>query len=379
MPARSFDMYSACSSRRLLVASFVAGIVVGGAHCAPDPGGALRRSSPPALPAEGGAPVVDAGTDAEKAKALFVALQGELTTSCGGSCHEGGVNNTPTWLAGPDAYKTIRAYPGIVVPSAISSSLLTKGKHDGPPLTTELAVRATAWLTAEAALLAGVPEITTAEVPVPASGAAEIALPRLGGKISLVGSLAGGILSLKDVALVAAGGSGVRVSGIHLHVRHADGTEEIDQSLANAEVVAAKGQSVLVDIGLVVIPNVSADDKMRIVLDELEASNLADGGAGGCKAVATFQTTAAPALQAACAGCHYTGGTGNGALDLAGLGKSPADFAAACAQAKNKINVGTPAQSAIILAPTGGRPSHPFKNATPAFVTAMTTWIAAEK
>jgi hypothetical protein len=108
-----------------------------------------------------------------------------------------------------------------------------------------------------------------------------------------------------------------------------------------------------------------------------------DGGTpttDGCKAVANFADNAVPAIQAnSCLNCHDSGGSGNSALDLSALASNPPDEETACAQALTRANPTLPAQSDIILAPTGQVANHPFKNASQSFVTMMETWIAAEQ
>ena len=86
-----------------------------------------------------------------------------------------------------------------------------------------------------------------------------------------------------------------------------------------------------------------------------------------------------PAIQAnTCLNCHNTGGSGNASLDLSGLAANPPDDTTACAQALS-ASTPDPAQSDIILAPTGQVADHPFKNASQSFVTMMETWITAEQ
>ena len=361
---------------------FVAAFV-GGTHCGSDAvNGLFNRQNAGGDPTSDSA---DAGPPTPaQAKAMFTALEPALAQTCGGSCHEAGMNGAPPWLKGPDPYATVKAYAGIVTPVAASSSLLTKPKHEGPALAPELATTVSAWLSVEAALIASTPEIATAEIPVP-SAAGTIALPSGLGSITFEASLTAGLLELSDVTLVPPAASGVHVAGIHIVLAHADSTIDTDQSLASADVTAAKGETVSLDIGLVVIPRVAATDRMHFVFDKLEASSAppADAGSnttGGCKDVTSFTTNAVPAIRNnQCLGCHDTGGTGNGALDLSGLNLTPADTAGACAQALNKVDTTTPSNSPIIKAPTGGEPAHPFQGATNAFKTALTTWITAEK
>jgi hypothetical protein len=91
---------------------------------------------------------------AQRAQDLFRKLEPDLTKLCGGSCHVGGtIGNAPRWLAPPDAYVSIKAYPGIITPDPDASELLTKGPHAGPALTGDLATRVRDWLSVEATLL----------------------------------------------------------------------------------------------------------------------------------------------------------------------------------------------------------------------------------
>ena len=57
----------------------------------------------------------DGGPQAPLQQQLFQALEPALVQKCGGACHVDGTTlNAPKWLAGPDDYKTITTYPGIV-------------------------------------------------------------------------------------------------------------------------------------------------------------------------------------------------------------------------------------------------------------------------
>jgi hypothetical protein len=80
-----------------------------------------------------------------------------------------------------------------------------------------------------------------------------------------------------------------------------------------------------------------------------------------------------------CLNCHGAGGSGNGSLDLSPLAATPPDDTTACANALAKVNLSNPAESPIILAPTGGVVGHPFTTATVDFTPAMETWIQAEQ
>lgn len=368
--------YARISRWTIFVAAFM-----GGTHCGDgdeNPLFSQKHSS------DTGSDSADAGPPtAEQAKAMFTALEPTLAQTCGGICHEQGMNGAPAWLKGPDPYATVKAYAGIITPNAASSSLLTKGKHEGPQMPTDLATNVSAWLTVEAALLASTPEIATPDMPVP-TGPVTATLPNSLGQITFTGNLTAGVLELSTMSLVPPAASGVHAAGIHIVLSHADGTYVTDQSLASADVTAAKGFTVSLDVGLVVIPQVQATDMMHFVFDKLESSSAPppDAGSttGGCKDVTSFTTNAVPAIQNnTCLNCHDSGGSGNGALDLSGLNMDPPDYDGACAQALNKVDLTTPANSAILKAPTGGEPNHPFQGASAAFRTAMTTWITAEQ
>jgi hypothetical protein len=137
---------------------------------------------------------------------------------------------------------------------------------------------------------------------------------------------------------------------------------------------------------MLILTGWNATDRMRIEFTTLAGATVTatDGGSGttggGCKSVSTFTSDAVPAIQAnGCLGCHNTGGAGNGSLDLSALAANPPDDATACNQALLRVNTQTPAQSDIILAPTGGVANHPFKNASSTYASMMEAWIANEK
>ena len=319
---------------------------------------------------------------AADAKALFDGLSADLGSKCGGACHVDGAASAPKWLAGPDAHATVIAYPGVVVENPEASILMTKAPHEGPALPDTLKPRVKAWLAAEqAAKVAsgtGGPA-TTKDVPV-ANGAGSVDLPAPGGTITFTATLTGTVLSLKSLSLVAPAETGIHAQGVHLQITHTDKSVVMNDSLGGADTTAGAGQTTTLGIGTLIAPGIAAGDTMAFVLDKLEsATAMPDGGTvtGGCVALAAFTTNVVPAMQqSSCLNCHDTGGSGNGALDLSALGT---DVARACAQSKSKIDTTNPANSPLVTAPSGGEAAHPFKNASAAYRTAVTTWITAEK
>src|SRR5579883_626921 len=101
-----------------------------------------------------GSPGADGGTEAgggaTPARMAFQALLPELTQACGGACHVDGKGNAPAWLGPPDAYKSITTYKGIVVKDVATSTLLSKGRHEGPDLVDPLRSKVQGWLALEA-------------------------------------------------------------------------------------------------------------------------------------------------------------------------------------------------------------------------------------
>jgi cytochrome c553 len=319
---------------------------------------------------------------ASSPQALFEALFPLFNSTCGNACHAQGGSNAPAYLGGADPYTTIKAFPGIVVATAQQSILLTKGAHEVPALTNPLEADLTTWLTAEAAALpSGPPE--TAPVSV-AIGNNTVDLSKLGVagvSLSFTAALSGNVMTLSSLQIAAPTTTGVTIAYPIFYVNGAGGAQTSNNDLSDDQQTVAAGTSVTLDTGILILSGWAAGDTIQIAFTKLAAAATVDAGTtGGCKSVASFTTNAVPAIQAnTCLNCHNTGGSGNASLDLSGLAATPVNDTAACAQALSRINTAAPAQSDIILAPTGGVANHPFKNASSTFATMMETWIQAEK
>ena len=70
---------------------------------------------------------------------LFRAVEPDLKAKCGNTCHDTATYKPtpPAFLAGPDAYKSIKAQPGAIVADYYQSVLLQKGAHAGPAVGTD--------------------------------------------------------------------------------------------------------------------------------------------------------------------------------------------------------------------------------------------------
>jgi cytochrome c553 len=327
----------------------------------------------------------DASAAASQARALFEALYPSLSTTCGGACHAQGVGGAPIWLGLPDPYTSATKFPGIIGPDPGTSIIVTKGRHEGPPLADPLLTQVMGWLTAEAAAL---PVVTLPSTPAftVTMGSNDIdcsaaGIPGL--HVTFGASASGDLLTLANLEVVTPATTGATIT-YPIFALLPQGAPEIDDaSFSNLVQTVAAGTTTSLGPGLLLLTQWATSDQMKIEFTALVKATVADGGSsttGGCKSVASFTANAVPAIQAnTCLTCHNTGGSGNPSLDLSALAANPPDDAAACAQALTRVNLTTPAQSEIILAPTGQVANHPFQNASQSFVTMMETWITAEQ
>jgi hypothetical protein len=306
----------------------------------------------------------------------------QLTSTCG-PCHTQGVGGAPLWLGPPDAYASALAFPGIIGPNPQTSVLVTKGRHEGPALVDPLLGQVVQWLTAEAAALPGAmlpqtPAFTVAAGP----NDVDCSMAGVAGThVTFSATISGDIVTLSNLAVVAPAATAVHVVYPIFAIVPASGAEIDDHSFSNDDQTVAAGQTAPLGPGLLLLTQWSTGARMKIEFTTLATAKVVDAGtAGGCKSVATFTADAVPAIKAnTCLNCHNKGGSGNGALDLSAIAATPENDTAACAQALTRADPLNPAQSDIILAPTGKVAAHPFKNASQNFVTMMETWIAAEK
>jgi hypothetical protein len=353
-----------------------------------DPSG---TGSDPSTPGNGdstgnpGAPT-DGGATFAGAEKLFRALETNLVASCGGangSCHVAGTS-TPTWLAAPDAYASIKKYPGIIVKDPATSKLLTKGAHLGPALPAALADSVKKWLTVEAEAVKATPAPTTEAFAI-AAGANTIDISKggtgvTGAKLTFDATINGSILTLMNLKLVAPAASGVHIVHPLFITVPPTGTpaEDPADSFSNLDQTVGAGATAQLGVGTLILSNWVAGAQLKIEFTTLASGTVVDAGTvGGCKSLATFTANAVPALQGnTCLNCHGApGGSGYPSLDMSQVGK---DNAKACAQALGRVNLANKAQSQIIIAATGGIAAHPFKNAPAAYTTAMLAWINNE-
>lgn len=306
---------------------------------------------------------------------LFRALEPDLQKKCGGACHTDGtyVPAPPTFLAPPDAYKSIKSQPGIVTRDVYQSSFITKGPHAGPALNAdaEFEKKVIDWLTAEAVAIQSQALPTTDAITV-TNGANDVDLTKVasggltGVRLKFDAKLLGGMLSLSNIKLVAGAGTDVHLLKPRfvrvLPQPKEDGTTDVKDpadSFSNLDLTVPAGQETAVPPGSVIfsgngfVPFDLAADKLRIEAEKLEPGKVQVVEAPKtCKNVNLFATNVLPSMKGGggvslnCASCHGAG--------LAGLNLNSTDNALICNQVLLKINSANIAQSLIITKVTQG-------------------------
>jgi len=306
---------------------------------------------------------------------LFRAVEAELEAKCGGQCHTDGTYKPapPTFLAKPDAYKSIKAQPGVVVADFYQSTLLTKGAHAGPALNVDptLETKVIDWLKMEAAVIQSQKKPSTDPYTV-VNGPNEMDLTKaaVGGltgvKLKFNASLVGGILSLDKLVIVAAAGPDVHVYKPRfirvLPAADATGRTEIPDpadSFSNADQTVPNGKETALQPGTVLFagsgwtPYNLATDKIRIEVEKLEPGKVqVVEPPATCVNVANFTANVLPSLRGGggftpnCSGCHGAG--------LAGLNLNSADQTLVCNQVLAKLNKANIAQSVMVTKVTAG-------------------------
>lgn len=315
------------------------------------------------------------GTGLSQEETLFRDLEPDLTKKCGGVCHTDGTftPTPPKFLEGPDAYKTIKAHPGIVTRDVYQSALLTKGPHAGPAVSADpdFEKKVIAWLEAESLAIQSqkLPSIDPVTLT---QGANDLDLSKAcvsgltGVHLKFQATLVGGMLALEQMSIVAPAGTDVHIYKPKfvkiLATPKEDGTNEIydpADSFSNTDQTVPGGQETPFATGSVLFsgdgfrPFDMATEKIRIEFEKLEPGKVAElGGGSTCKDPAAFAANVLPSMKGGggfnlnCAGCH-----GNG---LANLSLNSNDNALVCNQVLAKMTKGNIAGSVIVTKVTTG-------------------------
>lgn len=355
------------------------GVVVA---CSDDPAntlgprpGSSGGSSSGADGGEGGASSGNPGGPPAE-EVLFRAVEKDLEQKCGAACHTAGTYKPtpPTFLAPPDAYKSIKAQPGVVVADYYQSTLLNKGAHAGPAVGDDPTFEAKVieWLKMESVVIQSQKKPTIDPVALK-SGANDIDMTKAcatgltGVHLLFDASLVGGILSLNNIKVHAPAGVDVHLlkpkfikvlakPDASKRTEIPDGAETFsntDQTVpGGADTVLAPGAAFLTAAGWT--PYDFATDKIRIEVEKLEPGKVTVIEAPKvCKNVANFTANVLPSLRGAaggfnlnCANCHGAG--------LAGLSLNGADQAVVCNQVLQKLNEGDLTKSLMVTKVTAG-------------------------
>ena len=390
-------------SKKLVAAGAVIGILAGGAiACGPNPNSLLGGGYGPGNPGDPNDPSgtggwdsgvkynADGGPQEPLEEQLWDQVEPQLVQKCGGACHVDGTTlGAPKWLAGPDDYKTVKAYPGIVVADVYASKL--ENRPDSHPAAClvdpgneALLAQVTTWLTAEAAALTAIP-LPASNTVDPASGSVDLSGATTGingAKITFTATQEGDLLRFSNVMLVAPAATGVHIVSPIFAQIPATGPEVDNTDFSTSDITAGAGGSAQIS-PVFYFPSWTPGSKLKIEFQTIEASTATSGDAGTttttCKDLTDFQNSAAVSMKNNCVSCHGGGnGTATASMDLTALTNN--DYATACTQARTQVNATTPAQSNVLLAPLQ-QVNHPVKvfgsNQSTGYVQ-IQTWVNKE-
>lgn len=348
--------------------------------------GASSSSGDPSDPDAAG--ITDGGADAPvtkqevrvaRAEAEFRKVEQELVKTCGGAagvCHVNGTyaGNPQKFLAGPDAYKSIKTSPGILVKDPYQSTIITKGQHAGPALYgNPLEKQLIDWLILESLVLAGEDLPSTDPISI-VMGPNEVDLSKAatgitGVKLKFDASKIGTILSLTKVRVNAPAGQAVHIQSPKFYRVPANKDPKDDDivdpadSFSNADQTMNGGADQTLNPGTVVFSGWqwAEGDKLRIAFFKLEKGVVQEGGVtGACKDPAKFNADLAGlfrgglSINCTNATCHGATSQGGG-FDLRGiLGTPPADLATGCLNVQQRISKDNVANSLILRKINGG-------------------------
>jgi hypothetical protein len=339
-------------------------------------------------------------------------------------CH-GGATPRPMveFLVGADGLasrQTLLAFePAVISLDAPQSSrLLTKGQHEGPPLSGNLASNVLDWLQAEKEA-ANDPTtggggglglrtqdyammICTGGLPGdPTCPINSIDLDNLGegagipgAKISFVAQGVGTGLYLNNLKLIPGPNGAFIEHPLFVSIPEdpmarpiADTFDRFFNTKMNLMMNAPVEQQQIAG-GTAAFVNFPPQNKIAIFFKKATPFQP-DGGmppAGGCKVPASFETNARAALNTNCGNCHRgTDQNATSALDMRGIeAPNPNVPNNACNQVKQRMNLQAFDQSGVYVATTPGNNNHPFTfggnvQAHNAFKAALNLWATAER
>lgn len=336
---------------------------------------------------------------------VFEALKNDIMDECG-ACHQlGGAADAP-FLAAPDVYASITSWPGIVVPNAPQSILLTHppdplhGGGQAPDLSASLHDKLLAWLQKEAMDLPSPDDLDggfkTYIAPIK---------PLLKGAFNTIyldpisadltnSSITFNAEELGDPPsmLLLTNINVHPVADVTLHVQHPlftvyplhmPGDPDPVDSFSGLDAIYALGGDPMLGTGTLILANWAKDARLGLAFEKIEAL-VSTGVVGTCHDVVKFHDEVAPQMQYCAMNCH--GGTliqAKEAMDLSKLDDPMPEEA--CAQVRARITPGDPMTSQILIVTDPKQQAvHMYKfagnnNQYTSFKNAVSPWIVGEQ
>src|SRR5262249_40311894 len=152
------------------------------------------------------------------------------------------------------------------------STLLTKGRHEGPELAPPLRGQVRDWLQAEADAMVLEKPVATDPQPVTAGDGAidlsKVGVP--GSKLTFKAELAAMVLNLTGMTIAAPAKSDLHAVAPVFAVVHGDGKITVDMSFSNVDMTVAAGKSALLTPGILIITGWDAQAKLSVGFTKLE-------------------------------------------------------------------------------------------------------------
>ena len=347
----------------------------------------------------GGLPAGATGKD------VFTSFQADILGECG-ACHKlGGVADAP-FLALPDVYSSIAAWPGIITLTPMSSILL---KHPGeishgggmaPDMSKGLRVKVLAWLEKEALDIPKPSESTKPYItpfkPLLKGAFNTVYLDPLGkalesSSISFNAVELGSppsMLMLTHVEVHPVSETTIHLVHPIFSVYPDGGGEEPDpiDSFSNVDQTMDLNTNPMLGTGAVILTNWTKDGRIGLAFETAEVTGAGTPLASckGKESKAKFLTDVVPQLQYCAATCHSgMQDKPTAAMNLSKLAMMPVDEV--CATVRARIHPGDPDTSDILVVTDPGKQvAHGYKFAGnkskySAFKTAVSPWINLEK
>lgn len=353
------------------------------------------------------------------AREMFVSKASPvLMQNCGG-CHAGqrvGVE----FLTGAEDMeirdKLLTFEPVVVnLTAPASSRLLTKGAHDGPAFTATQLSDVLEWIRAEkdaqpdpgddtipletepfTPLICTGGTAPSATCPINTVDLTPLGIP--GAKIEFVAQALGSALYLNQLKLIG-GTNGAFIEHPLFVSWPAAGGEPLPDTIdrffnvkmnleANISEQIAGGTAAFV--GFVATDKISIHFKTVKEFQPETPDDPTNPAGGGCKDLPSFKLNAQQLIQQSCASCHANANdaSATSAMNIVGIASTDDTMIQmACNQVRTRVNLITPDQSGVFLAPDPANNNHPFrfqaaqlatfKNGPPG--TGLLGWINAEK